>query len=51
MDPILLEIAASIVIGFIIWLFYEITRSIENKITELEKRIIEIENLQSTKWA
>lgn len=48
-DPILLEIAASIVIGFILWLFYEVISLIQNRITELEKRVIELENTQMKK--
>lgn len=42
-DPILLEIAAAIVIGFIIWLIYELSGQFECKIKELEKRIEELE--------
>lgn len=42
-DPILLEIAAAIVIGFVIWLIYELSDQFECKIKELEKRIEELE--------
>ena len=42
-DPILLEIAAAIVIGFVIWLIYEWSALFECKIKELEKRIEELE--------
>ena len=42
-DPILLEIAAAIVIGFFIWLIYEWSALFECKIKELEERIEELE--------
>lgn len=42
-DPILLEIAAAIVIGFVIWLTYELSSQFECKIKELEKRVEELE--------
>lgn len=42
-DPILLEIAAAIVIGFFIWLIYECCALFECKIKELEERIEELE--------
>lgn len=42
-DPILLEIAAAIVIGFVIWLIYEWSALFECKIKGLEKRIEELE--------
>lgn len=42
-DPILLEIAAAIVIGFFIWFIYELSALFECKIKELEERIEELE--------
>lgn len=42
-DPILLEIAAAFVIGFVIWLIYEWSVLFECRIKELEKRIEELE--------
>lgn len=42
-DPILIEIAVSIVVGIVIWMFFEITRLMEAKIKSLEKRIEELE--------
>jgi cytosine/uracil/thiamine/allantoin permease len=44
-DPILLEIAAAIVIGFVIWLIYELSAHFECKIKELEKRIEKLEKM------
>ena len=43
-DPILLEIAAAIAMGFIFWVIYEITKGQETKIKELEERIAALEN-------
>lgn len=43
-DPILLEIAASIVIGFIIWLIYELFIILKGEIKVLEKRIEDLES-------
>lgn len=42
-DPILLELAAAIAMGFIFWIVYEVTRGMEEKMKELEKRIAELE--------
>lgn len=42
-DPILLELVAAIGMGFILWIFYEVTRGYEAKLAELEKRISELE--------
>ncbi|MGN0538973.1 MAG: hypothetical protein ACI4KI_03860 [Candidatus Fimenecus sp.] len=43
-DVILIEIAVSIVIGFVIWIIFELTRFYDSKIENLEKRIEELEN-------
>ncbi|MBQ2391327.1 MAG: hypothetical protein II306_06120 [Clostridia bacterium] len=42
-DPILLEIAVSIIVGFIMWIIFELSRAHESKLNELEKRIEELE--------
>lgn len=42
-DPILLEIAAPLAMGFLIWILYEINRLQESKIAQLEKRVEELE--------
>lgn len=42
-DPILLEIAAAIAVGFILWIVFEISKFHEAKIEELEKRIEALE--------
>ncbi len=42
-DPILLEIAAAIALGLVIWLMYELSAFFERKIKDLEKRIEELE--------
>ncbi len=43
-DPILLEIAVSILVGFIVWIIFEFSRYYESKLKELETRIKELEN-------
>lgn len=43
-DVILIEIAVSIIIGFVIWIIFELTRFYDLKIETLEKRIEELEN-------
>lgn len=43
-DAILIEIAVSIVIGFVIWIIFELTRFYDSEIENLEKRIKELEN-------
>lgn len=43
-DPILLEIAVSIPVGFIVWIIFELSKAYEIKIKELESRIKELEN-------
>lgn len=43
-DPILLEFAASIVVGFMIFIIFKITKYYDTKIKKLEKRIEELEN-------
>lgn len=43
-DVILIEIAVSIVIGFVIWIIFELTRFYDSKIENMEKRIEELEN-------
>ncbi|MGN1162059.1 MAG: hypothetical protein ACI4SX_07440 [Candidatus Fimenecus sp.] len=43
-DVILIEIAVSIIIGFVIWIIFELTRFYDSKIENLEKRIEELEN-------
>ena len=42
-DPIMLEIAAALVVGFLIWIVFEAHRYHESKITQLEKRVAELE--------
>ena len=42
-DPILMELAAAIVIGFIFWFIFEVSQFTNSKIDELEKRISELE--------
>lgn len=42
-DPILLELAAAIAIGFIFWIIYEIVKAQDTKIKELEDRISALE--------
>ncbi len=43
-DPILLEIAISILVGFIVWIIFEFSKHYESKLKELETRIEELEN-------
>ena len=43
-DVILIEIAVSIIIGFVIWIIFELTRFYDLKIETLEKHIEELEN-------
>lgn len=43
-DVILIEIAVSIIIGFVFWIIFELTRFYDLKIETLEKRIEELEN-------
>lgn len=38
-DPIMMEIAAALVLGVVFWIFFEITKSYETKIKALEQRI------------
>lgn len=38
-DPILMEIAAALIIGFVFWIMFEVTKSYEAKLKELERRI------------
>ena len=38
-DPILMEIAAALIIGFVFWIMFEVTKSYEVKLKELERRI------------
>ncbi len=42
-DPILLEVAAALVLGVVFWVMYEITKSYEAKLRELERRIEALE--------
>ena len=42
-DPIMMEIAAALVIGFLIWIIFEGHRYHESKIAQLEKRVTELE--------
>ncbi len=43
-DPILLEIAVSIIVGFIFWIIFELSKFYEMKLKELEERIRKLEN-------
>ena len=38
-DVVVLEFVAALALGFVFWIMYEITRSMEAKIKELEARI------------
>ena len=49
-DPILMEIAVSVIVGILLWIIYEFSRYCEkkfldlnNKIEELEKNVEELE--------
>ena len=43
-DIISIEIAVSVIVGFVVWLIFEVTKIIESKINALEKRVEELEN-------
>lgn len=43
-DPIMIEIGVASVVGTIIFIVFEVTKALEIKINELEKRVIELEN-------
>ena len=43
-DPILLEIAVSLIVGFIFWIIFELSKFYEEKLKELENRVKELEN-------
>ncbi|MBO5213867.1 MAG: hypothetical protein J6B86_03755 [Clostridia bacterium] len=43
-DPILLEIAVSIIVGFIFWIIFELSKFYEEKLKELEERVKTLEN-------
>lgn len=42
-DPLLMEIAASLWLGLIVWIIYEQSRAYEKKFLALEQRIAELE--------
>lgn len=42
-DVVVLEFVAALALGFVFWIMYEITRSMEAKIKELEARIKALE--------
>ena len=42
-DVVVLEFVAALALGFVFWIMYEITRSMEAKIKELEARIEALE--------
>ena len=43
-DIISIEIAVSVIVGFVVWIIFEVTKLIESKINALEKRVEELEN-------
>lgn len=43
-DIISIEIVVSVIIGFVVWLIFEVTKYFEAKINELEKRVKQLEN-------
>ena len=43
-DIISIEIAVSVVVGFVVWLIFEVTKYFEAKINALEKRVVELQN-------
>ena len=43
-DIIAIEIAVSVIVGFVVWIIFEVTKLIESKINALEKRVEELEN-------
>lgn len=43
-DPICLQIAVSILVGFIVWIIFELSKAYEIKIKKLESRIKKLEN-------
>ena len=44
-DPILLEVVASVIVGTLVFLIYELSKSFEDKIDTLTNRIEELEKL------
>lgn len=42
-NPILIELAAAIIMGFVFWALFEVTKSYEAKLKELERRIEALE--------
>lgn len=48
-DVIKMEIGVSFLVGTIMFIVFEITKALENKINELEKRLTELENKTDNK--
>ncbi|MBR2370471.1 MAG: hypothetical protein IKA82_00470 [Clostridia bacterium] len=42
-DPILIEIAVSVIVGILLWIIYELSRYCEEKFDDLHKKIQELE--------
>ena len=42
-DPILIEIAVSVIVGILVWIIYEFSKYCEKKFDDLHKRIQELE--------
>ena len=42
-DPILIEIAVSVIVGILVWIIYEFSKYCEKKLDDLHKRIQELE--------
>lgn len=49
-NMIAIEIAVAILVGFIVWFVFEITKAYEKKILELESRIQALENALHEKF-
>jgi len=42
-DVVVLEFVAALALGTILWIFFEVTKEMENKIRQLEDRISQLE--------
>ena len=42
-DPILIEIAVSVIVGILLWIIYEFSKYCEEKFDDLHKKIQELE--------